>query len=114
MNYSELSDFEINKLVAKAINPNFTYVCTATTGSSGMTTNLPNYCNNPSDAWPIIQDSRMCVNCYSDNGKGDYWEASSYDSMNNNKKWECAQDDKNPLRLAMIVYLMMKDAESEV
>ena len=58
-------------------------------------------CNNPSDAWPIINIERIGV-----------YPSEGPDFM----PWIAAKNafsvtDKNPLRAAMIVYLMMKDEE---
>lgn len=57
-------------------------------------------CNNPSDAWPIILANKICINNFckfgwcSDSELGDYVY------------------HENPLRAAMIVYLMMKESEN--
>ena len=59
------------------------------------------YCNNPSDTWPIIFDNRLCITA---SLSDDYWVASHA-----RKEIECRH--KNPLVAAMIVYLMIKDAE---
>ena len=91
MNYSELTDFEINKLVGfkkKSIK-------------KGRIDNFylnfcPDYCNNPSDAWPIILENKIDIaflKC-----EPDITVASNGDDYIR---------DKNPLRAAMIVYLMM-------
>ncbi|AUR87386.1 NinX [Vibrio phage 1.100.O._10N.261.45.C3] len=60
------------------------------------------YCNNPSDAWPIIVESRITVTPYDDENQG--WFA-TYDTS-------FFIDHKNPLRAAMICFLKMKDAEN--
>lgn len=96
-NYSEMSDFEINKLVAiyLGVKPRKTisFICQEKDI-------YPDYCNNPSDAWPIIVENKICINNFckfgwcSDSEHGDY-----------------VYHD-NPLRAAMIVYLMMKDGEN--
>ena len=59
---------------------------------------IKDYCNNPSDAWPIILESKASLNPY-DNS--DEWFATTDTSF--------FVDDKNPLRAAMIVYLMMQE-----
>ena len=69
MDYSQLSDFEINRMVGDII---FKGLWASKPETSGNNTNkwyygnadttfeplnhLPDYCNNPSDAWPIIVD----------------------------------------------------------
>ena len=123
MNYSDLSDFQINKLVAGALGikvaeNQFFYLgyrdeSVVIVSRYSEADAVVDYCNNPSDAGPIILKNKISINCYKE-GDSDYWESSSYDSKNNEKKRHFANDDKNPLRAAMIVYLMMKDAENEV
>lgn len=108
--YSDKSDFEINKAVAEItiygdwyLSPTderpFTFFNYGI--NSRKTVELPDYCNNPADAMPIVIDNRITM-------KPHVFE-SNY--------WECAWKgffmtvDKNPYRAAMEVFLMMKDAE---
>ena len=106
MNYEEMSDFEINKQVA--INRGGYQghvehmqhgVKESDRASHGLLFTERDYCNNPSDAWPIITANR--VNVYASEGP-DFmpWMAG------------CAGfvlSHKNPLRAAMIVFLMMQE-----
>ena len=110
MDYSQLSDFEINRMVGDIIFKGF-WACKPET--SGNNTNkwyygntdttfeplnpLPDYCNNPSDAWPIIVENK--INVYASEGP-DFmpWMAGCNSIM---------VSHKNPLRAAMIVFLMM-------
>ena len=84
MNYEEMSDFEINKAVSILRGSCF------------------DYCNSPSDAWPIIVENRISIVDLSTVATG--WKAQAM-----------YLDDKpyavnpNPLRAAMIVFLKMKD-----
>lgn len=100
MNYEEMSDDEINHEVAKHsfdaawLDRHY--------GKEGMT---PDYCNNVEDAWPVILEHGISLckpNSYRD-------------------EWSCFRRDnigfvshiahhERPLRAAMIVYLMLKDA----
>lgn len=112
--YSKMSDFEINKAVA--IQLGMKPFC-ETTGWQGLTSEpyvdaivrgagrmgAFNPCNNPSDAWPIIVDSRIGIRKQKSNG---LWVATQ--EGGNYPKY-----DDNPLRAAMIVYLMMKESENE-
>lgn len=120
MDYSKLRDFEINKRVAdiamngtwhvKPSHPNndtggWLY------GSNGIqTSDLPDYCNNPADAWPIISANRISV------------EYDSEDQCDVPVEWVTAygidglkvhivphQPCDKALRSAMIVFLMMQD-----
>ena len=59
-------------------------------------------CNNPADAWPIITVSMISIRPVGNDGQ--LWEASGMGGMK-------ADYDKNPLRAAMIVFLMMKEGE---
>lgn len=61
-----------------------------------------NPCNNPADAWPIITGSMISIRPVGSDGQ--LWEAAGMDGMK-------ADYDKNPLRAAMVVFLMMKEGE---
>ena len=108
MNYEEMSDFEINKQVA--INRGGYQghvehmqhgVKESDRASHGLLFTERDYCNNPSDAWPIIVANR--INVYASEGP-DFmpWMAGCGGFMVSNK---------NPLRAAMIVFLMMQEQE---
>jgi len=108
--YSKMSDFEINKeLIALECNDGkvLDYLAFADGATVGLYHKSSdyydwlNYCNNPSDAWPIINRERIGV--YPSEGPEFMpWIAA---------KNAISVTDKNPLRAAMIVYLMMKDEE---
>jgi len=112
--YSKMSDFEINKLVANHLGKELMPDDCQDMGNAGfgdvILTNgdMKDYCNNPADAWPIITENNIslifdnpsfvmatsnCVGWYSDE------EPPIHSSSN------------NPLRAAMIVFLMMKGDE---
>ena len=61
-------------------------------------------CNSPADAWPIITSSMISIRPIGNDGQ--LWEASGMDGMK-------ADYDKNPLRAAMVVFLMMKESEND-
>ncbi|EOA4211724.1 phage protein NinX family protein [Salmonella enterica subsp. enterica serovar Muenchen] len=113
MDYSKLSDFEINSAVHNALmdepydieflgGDKIRWVrgdTDVTTGKVEYQKNrLKNYCNNPEDAWPIIVENRIRVNpvLYSKWMAEDYLE-------------EISSTHDNPLRAAMIVFLMMQN-----
>ncbi|CVF68801.1 phage protein NinX family protein [Serratia marcescens] len=103
--YSKMSDFEINKLVGiqLGVSPRKTICFISYKESDDI---WPDYCNNPADAWPIIVENFIAILPPKD--KRDInaaWVA--YDDENS----ESGKMDPNPLRAAMIVFLMMKDAE---
>ena len=98
--YSKLSDFEINSAVSMAVrsqaeNPESKYVV------------INDYCNNPADAWPIIQSNGISLVKY-EHGE---WLASSDAYWVDGVEWQIdGEAHQNPLRAAMIVFLMMQDA----
>ena len=116
MNYEDMSDFEVNKLVSSMVefgdlivtvnDSNETvYLCE----KDGLLSILPvghfNPCNNPSDAWPIMNDSRIEI-------KRDTCQAHVSSYFNPEFAVHCRNDEKATLRAAMICFLKMKDAEN--
>lgn len=107
--YSSLSDFEINKAVADYLGYQGR-TKKQTTGhasvliSDGMGGFLRNYCNNPEHAWPIITENHIVIAPYR-HTLPCAWPAGQ------GVVSKFYSEDANPLRAAMICYLMMKDAE---
>jgi hypothetical protein len=101
MDYSQLSDFEINKRVAKSIySVSFVEPLSRTVSVSGGK-RLFDPCANPADAWPIIESNRISIrNRY----EGDWKAENEWGEY----RFHVAC---NPLRAAMIVFLMMQDAQ---
>lgn len=119
--YASMSDFEINSAVHNALLDK-PYELTFhgggkitwkdkdrggvwETGIVGYTKNgLHDYCNNPADAWPIIVDNKIAIANFTD-GNSASWST----------KWGMVSnfysEGENPLRCAMIVFLMMKEGE---
>lgn len=113
--YESMSDFEANKAVASIFLP-CDYVFDEEhkkVDVVGTVTKLGGYgepyeelvkygdfdpCNNPTDAWPIIVENKIGL---TPSHCGEFWEADH----------DYFFRDKNPLRAAMIVYLMMNEAE---
>ena len=94
--YKSMSDFEINKLVANKLGLFVVAVAQDGIIVSGKSLSI-DYCNNPSDAWPIVVENKIGIKHFN---RGS-WQA------------HCQGDevvhDENPLRAAMTVYLMMGD-----
>jgi len=107
IDYSKLSDFEINERVAKALRIPFetTYydeVFTWDDKQSGrFNTRKFNPCQNWADAGPVVEKYRIHLTPV-DNG----WFVSDMATTH----WI---SDKNPLRAAMIIFLMMKEKWNE-
>ena len=112
MNYEEMSDFEINKQVA--INRGGYQghvehmqhgVKESDRASHGLLFTERDYCNNPSDAWPIIESIWVELSSvvHFDDGLGfgvrnvTMWSAQV-------KRMSCGK-----LRAAMIVFLITRD-----
>jgi len=104
--YSKMSDFEINKAVAEFLGIEVQEWSGKIFG--GYERNIDNvtsvfgvidYCHNPSDAWPIIKTNHINIGWAGD----EEWFARTVHTAK--------VFDNNPLRAAMIVYLMMRDEE---
>lgn len=127
MDYSQLSDFEINKRVAEIVysievvaddfyakDVPFAYhkdgqvfIFIDEPLSGDWRSYKP--CNNPADAWPIIVSNQISLMYEEAIGKWcagkPYWVDGC--------EWQLDIDvmEANPLRAAMIVFLMMQDAK---
>lgn len=123
MNYSELTDFEINCAIAITLGMSHAFFFPKSEddfcegiepkgrgpiwqsgkyevkGYRVSNGNCFNPCNSWADAGPIISANKISVEFY-DCG------LSLAFSLNN---MECNQEDNNPLRAAMIVFLMMQE-----
>jgi len=120
--YEQMSDFEINRAVTKICCPDSYevkdgYVSVIREGTGGFYNLITyhcevDYCNNPSDAFPIILKNEIAISPYS--LSEDSPNCEEYKDMwcaMKDKDWYV--DDKNPLRAAMIIFLMMKESEKE-
>ncbi|MBG6040248.1 DUF2591 domain-containing protein [Proteus mirabilis] len=121
--YTEMSDFEINLAVAHIALGKGSYdwcpdkkevYFAGIDGGEFLHHGYFDPCNNPSDAMPIIIENNISLHApnlregwmaeYTGSGDdvNDGLQADYFDAHN-----------KNPLRSAMEVFLMMKDAENE-
>lgn len=116
MNYEQMSDFEINKAVAEALNLTVCDEQYLHYGDrdervvlveivKGGSVEGKDYCNNPSDAWPMIVENQIHI------------IPRFYYCPRTKDDWHCHRNghsatDVNPLRAAMIVFLKMKEGES--
>ena len=114
--YSNMSDFEINRLVAR----NLGFVQQGRgwiTGADGIydfiakpnddyRISLPDYCNSWADAGPIAEQNAICLNVKSP-GEAYGWIANSWLDRRGDIRFR----DKKPLRAICIVFLMMNEGE---
>mgnify|MGYP003652642523 CR=1 FL=1 len=125
MNYEEMSDFEINKTVAHKVYSDLNgrdytehlvekffdeegEICIFYCGGQPL-----DYCNNPSDAWSIIFDNKISL-IFDWEKIGLYTATGTHSVMRKlgERKTKKEVTHENPLRAAMIVFLMMNEGES--
>ncbi|HBB9120197.1 DUF2591 family protein [Serratia marcescens] len=117
--YSKMSDFEINLKVAHIILGSGSYdwnndvkevYLAGIDGGEFLPNGYFNPCNNPADAWPIISQNRISImfDGTSPEYEGEYNEWC--DAISSCQRFG-VQHQSNPLRAAMVVFLMMKGAE---
>ncbi len=116
--FSELSDFEINVLVARWELMKITLFPVADAkyaeekeamvflvDGRWSETELLDYCNDPSDAWPIILKNKISIN---------FRGVVDSDAVAGEFGWtEAYAINKNPLRAAMEVFLMINSADDK-
>lgn len=122
--YRDKSDFEINKAVAEItiygdwyLSPTderpFTFFNYGI--NSRKTVELPDYCNNPADAMPIVIENNIDL-LNGDNVMPElFGHHSAYTLFNFSRPIasDSLKESKTIYRLAMEVFLMMKEAENE-
>jgi hypothetical protein len=95
--YSKMSDFEINCRVHSEVME-----------ISGLDSfKAKDYCNNPADAWPIIVNNSISLECIVVNRHEKTWRAQFKTAYVKHRV-----NHKNPLRAAMIVFLMMQESKN--
>lgn len=118
MDYSQLSDFEINKRVAIATGQNIKFIFLddddneigILVGRKGCREKKDfDPCNNPSDAWPIIVDNKISLNSYSGTWEASYEYDAPIGAFGTDEIVTKAVEGKNPRRTAMIAFLMKQE-----
>ena len=116
MNYEDMSDLQINLLVANAIgvdayeNSGVVFGAVKHEGDNVVSViGVVDYCNNPSDACPIIFSSRIMLNPYC---ADELWKAEVPCGFDGFFKTYATCYHHNPLRAAMIVFIMMQEQKS--
>ena len=115
MKYEEMSDFEINKLVALASGKNIKFISVdvddneigVIVGKKHTRQQLPfDPCNNPADAWPIIDENNITIINDHPSMRLAVNDAAEY---YNGFSGIIASYDENGLRAAMIVFLKIQE-----
>jgi hypothetical protein len=118
MNYSEMTDFEINCAVATSLGREFFYnspgepgkrrksfviddVCRDVYESGAWSSDVFDPCKSWADAGPIIEKENISLTCHQSR---DEWAA----IFNRH----CMSANQNPLRAAMECFLMIKEREN--
>ncbi len=104
IDYSKLSDQHINTLVAEITGNHGVKV-----REWGLERANPNYCNDPAEAWPLIVKHQIDI--IQDNGQDCPLATNSAVMMMQGQDVFIEQDE-NPLRAAMVVFLMMQEASN--
>ena len=119
MNYSEMSDTEVNIQVCKALGKVISSYCRIRkVGDSSILLDdnetLFNPCNSWADAGQIIAENKISIHAPR---LGERWlteYTGSDDDVNDGFSVDYFEyHHQNPLRAAMIVFLMMKDEEAK-
>ena len=118
INYNKLSDFEINKRVAKTLNKYtpLNYPHEADKRSVGSLCSNDDYrwydyCNNPADAWSIIIQNKINIAFDCNENEWMAWGNFEFDHCG----WDMINEPsiynshENALRAAMTVFLMMQE-----
>lgn len=113
--YSKMRDFEITEAVAQHVlwkkkdceEIHGDEKLGVVSWAYGANWRVFDPCNNPSDAWPIMKESLIGVTPDEDGVTMHFYGGWTARAHCKNLQFT----DKNPLRAAMIVYLMMKDEE---
>lgn len=111
MNYSEMTDFEINCAVLADIEPDVEHMQLSADqksfyhcgydGNGFYETAIPDYCNSWADAGPIIEKENISLTCHQNRDEG----AAIFNR-------HCMSANQNPLRAAMECFLMKKEREN--
>lgn len=105
--YRDKSDFEINKAVVIALGAHEVATDIFIDKNRRYDFDKPKSqfffdpCNNPADAMPIINEYGISL----------IYQEGEFQFATNDGNIECSIS--NPLKAAMIIFLMMKDAENE-
>ncbi|ELY5887246.1 DUF2591 family protein [Cronobacter sakazakii] len=121
MDYSQLSDFEINKRVAICIHPEIRdWNCYDVSGRACFVINENSrkrvqfgfsFTTNPADAWPIIVANGISLNHYTGTWEASYEYDAPIGAFGTDETVTGAIEHRNPLRAAMIAFLLMQESQ---
>lgn len=115
MDYSKMSDFEINLSVAHIVIGSGGYdwssdkkevYLAAMDGGEFLPNTYFDPCNNPADAWPIIHQNLIALRPVAMYVGGHRWFATKGDT-----DFGIKSANDNPLRAAMEVFLKMQESK---
>ncbi|MBN4863316.1 MULTISPECIES: phage protein NinX family protein [Providencia] len=111
--YTELSDFKINRRIAVMIHKYSDFIEQYDNKTIYVDGNVFDPCNNPADAMPIIIENDIAIFPAHKLGIENWCAASGfYDIGEREVIWGMESNNKNPLRAAMELFLLMRDAEN--
>ncbi|PUY28605.1 DUF2591 domain-containing protein [Cronobacter sakazakii] len=105
MDYSKLSDRDIDALVLQQIYGN--QASDKDIVRSWLRGGFK-YTANPADAWPIIQDNRISLVIDDTTNE---WSSALVNDFSEDSAFQHSNANKNPLRAAMITFLMMQESQ---
>ncbi|MDF7648071.1 DUF2591 family protein [Erwiniaceae bacterium L1_54_3] len=103
MNFSEMTDFEIDAAVAAIMHPGLkitNFAGEAVVWFGNLETRIVRYCNSWADAGPIIERHEINI-LFNWNEEGLHGATAGFPFKD--------YEDSNPRRAAMIVFLMMQE-----
>ncbi|MBU9829863.1 DUF2591 family protein [Rahnella sp. FC061912-K] len=110
--YSAMSDHLINQQVAESLAGRYLYFQDYVWDSEEEKRFNP--CNYPADAWPIIYGNLITIEPdyeFIDESEAEVFPTGLWIAERSGNHEFLQHVNESPLRAAMIVYLMMKDAE---
>ena len=109
--YTDMSDFEVNTLVheCRGLPVNFSSG-QKVGGGENPSAITRDYCNNPRDAWPLIVENKISIAW----NWAHVTDCSAWGTKTETRSLGVCRTPveslhRNPLRAAMIVFLMMND-----
>ena len=119
MDYSKMSDFEINMAIAKALQ--YPTMKKQHFGEAGLSVVMLEVgygghfdpCKNAADAWPIIVSNKIDID-WGDNHTPELIDHVSANTVTKSGKliaFDVNTKENNPLRAAMLVYLQLREAK---